>query len=126
MTSPRAIVWIDHQTASLLNFDDHQPAIRKFKLHTHPTGQHGSSVRSEHEFFGEVCDALAGFQQVLVVGPHLGIADFERYAKKHRPHAAHCMVGFQVVDHPTDKQLAALGREFVAQRESLHSSEALN
>lgn len=118
MTNKRSVLWIDHQAASLLSLDAAEPQLRKIKLHTHSTGQHKSAVRTEHEFFGEVCDALATFQQVLLVGPHVSLSDFDRYIHKHRPHLAETVVGQQVVDHPTDPQLAALGREFFALRDA--------
>ena len=61
-----AVVRIDHHTAQLLQFDPTQVLSQTLKAHSHPTKQHGSSVRAEHEFFGQVCDALAGITEVLV------------------------------------------------------------
>ena len=65
-----AVVWVDHQKAQVLQFDAEHVEAQKVKAHSHHTAQHGSSVRTEHEFFGHVCDALAGIQEVLVVGSH--------------------------------------------------------
>ena len=42
-------------------------------------------LRTEHEFFGHVCDALAGIQEVLVVVPRTAQSDFRHYVEKHRP-----------------------------------------
>ena len=112
MTLPHAVVWLDHQSAQILQFDAEQVLAHKVKAHSHPTAQHGSAVRTEHEFFGAVCDSLAGIAEVLVTGPHTGIADFKRYADKHRAEAAKHIVGYETVDHPTDNQLVALARQF--------------
>ena len=61
MIRSHAIVWLDHQHAQVLHFDDEKVlSSKKLKAHTIPTKQHGSKVRSEHEFFGEVCDATGG------------------------------------------------------------------
>ena len=60
---------------------------------THHTGQHGSAVRAEHEFFGDVCDALAGITEVLVTGSHTAQADFKHYVTKHRPAVAAQIAG---------------------------------
>lgn len=107
-----AVVWIDHHSAQVLQFDAEQVQAHKLKAHSHPTAQHGSGVRTEHEFFGHVCDALAGIQEVLVVGPKTGIADFEHYARKHRAETAAHIVGYEAVDHPSENQLVALARAY--------------
>ena len=74
MTHFHAVVWIDHQNAQILQFDAEQVQASKVKAHSHPTGQHGSGVRTQHEFFGQVCDALADIPEVLAVGRALGSA----------------------------------------------------
>ena len=104
MIRSHAIVWLDHQHAQVLHFDDEKVLSAK--------KQQGRKVRTEHEFFGEVCDALEGIPEVLAVGPHTAAADFEHYAKKHRPQTAKHIAAYQVVDHPSENQLVALGREF--------------
>ena len=53
-----AVVWIDLQSAQVLQFDAEHMLAEKIRAHTHHTAQHGSAVRSQHEFFGEVCDEV--------------------------------------------------------------------
>ena len=77
MTTFHAVVRIDHQNAEILQFDAEHVQAQKLKAHTHHTGQHGSQVRTEHEFFGQVCDALAGIAEVLVAGAHTAQSDFQ-------------------------------------------------
>lgn len=84
----------------------------KVKAHTHHTAHHGSAVRTEHEFFGALCDELADIAEVLVVGPKTGIDAFRHYADKHRPHTASHIVGDEVVDHPTQNPLMASARKW--------------
>ena len=112
MTTFHAVVFVDHQHAQVLQFDAEHVRAEKIKAHTHHTKQHGSQVRSEHEFFGHVCDALQGIAEVLVTGPRTGIADFRHYAEKHRPQAARQIVAYETVDHPSDRQLVALARQY--------------
>lgn len=112
MTFHHAVLWIDHQTAQLLQFDDEHVQASKVKAHSHHTHQHGSAVRTQHEFFAHVCDAMAGLPQVLVVGPRTGLADFEHYARKHRPQTAAQVIAYEVQDHPTQNQLVALARRY--------------
>ena len=107
-----AVVWIDHQKAQILQFDEAHVQASRIKTHSHHTAQHGSSVRSEHEFFADVCDQLNGIAEVLAVGPRTGVADFEHYLKKHRPELAKQVVGYETADHPTDKQLVAMARQY--------------
>jgi hypothetical protein len=112
MTTFHAVVWTDHQSAQVLQFDAEHVQAEKIKAHSHHTAQHGSAVRTQHEFFGHLCDALANIPEVLVVGPKTGITDFEHYATKHRAETAKRIVAYEVVDHPSDKQLVALARKY--------------
>jgi hypothetical protein len=117
MTTFHAVVWTDHQSAQVLQFDADQVVASKAHARTHNTAQHGSAVRSQHEFFGEVCDALDGIAEVLVTGSHTSTADFRHYADKHRPQTAARIVGYEVVDHPSENQLVALARKYFLNRD---------
>ena len=105
-----AVAFVDHQSAEILQFGSEHVVERKVHAHLKFTRQHHSGVRTEHEFFGEVCDALDGIAEVLVVGGHSGLADFRHYVDKHRPLTAQRIVGYEVVDHPGESQLVALAR----------------
>ena len=109
-----AVVRTDHHSADVLQFDADRVVSQKLKAHTHNTPQHHSGVRTEHEFFGSVCDALDGIAEVLVTGTHTAVTDFKHYADKHRPQVAAHIVGYEIVDHPTENQLVALARKFFA------------
>lgn len=106
-----AVAFIDHQSAQVLQFGNEQVVERKVHEHLHFTRQHHSGIRSEHEFFGEVCDALDGIAEVLMTGGHTGLADFRHYVEKHRPLTAARIAGYEVVDHPTENQMVALARK---------------
>ena len=106
-----AVVRIDHHTAQLLQFDPTQVISQTLKAHSHPTKQHGSAVRAEHEFFGQVCDALAGITEVLAVGPKTGLADFRHYVEKHRHALLPHILAWETIAHPTTPQLVALARQ---------------
>lgn len=112
MTMFHAVVLIDHHQAQVLQFDAEHVQAEKIKARTHHTKQHGSAVRTEHEFYAVVCDALAGIAEVLVTGSHTALADFRHYVDKHRPALAPQVVGYETVDHPSDKQLVALARQY--------------
>ena len=112
MSRSHAVVWVDHQSAQVLRFGADLVQAMHVKAHTHHTRQHGSTVRTEHEFFGEVCDALVGVAEVLMTGAHTAQADFKHYVAKHRPATAALIVGYETVDHPSENQLLALARTY--------------
>lgn len=112
MTTFHAVIRIDHQHAEILQFDAEHVQAQKVKAHTHHTAQHGSGVRTEHEFFGHVCDALAGIHEILVVGSKTAQADFRHYIEKHRATVAQQVVGYETVDQPTQNQLVAFARQY--------------
>jgi hypothetical protein len=82
-------------------------------------------VRTQHEFFGEVCQALDGIAEVLVTGSHTAIADFRHYADKHRPQTATRIVGYEVVDHPSENQLVALARKYFLKPDQMTGNRPL-
>jgi hypothetical protein len=92
---------------------------QKIHASSHYTRQHHSQVRTEHEFFGEVCGALHGIDAVLVTGSHTAVADFRHYAEKHRPLVAARIAGYEIVDHPTENQLVALARQYFLKQERM-------
>ena len=112
MTLFHAVAHIDHHKAQILQFDAEHVEASKVKAHSHHTPQHGSAVRTGHEFFAEVCGELAGITEVLVVGSHQANADFRHYVEKHRPETAKHIVGYEAVDQPSEKQLVAFARQY--------------
>lgn len=118
MTMFHAVVWIDHSHAQVLQFDTEHVQAQKVKARGHHTKQHGNLVRTEHEFFGSVCDAVADVPELLVAGSRTALADMRHYIDKHRPHLAPQVRGWEVVDHPTENQLLALAREYFLKYDS--------
>lgn len=112
MPLSHAVLWLDHHHASVIQFNSDTVQSQKLKASPHDTRQHQSDVRTQHEFFGSVCDALAGITMILVTGSHLSQTDFRHYAEKHRPHLMPQLVGWQTVDHPTEPELVALATRF--------------
>lgn len=119
MSVTHAVVWTDHREARVLEFDAEHVEAQKIRASSHYTRQHHSEVRTEHEFFSEVCGALEGIDAVLVTGSHTAVADFRHYAEKHRPHVAERISGYEIVDHPTEKQLVALARQYFLKHERM-------
>ena len=112
MNHSHAVIWTDHQTAQVLQFDAEHLQAKRIRSHHHYTRQHGSEVRTEHEFFGAVCDAVDGVSEVLIAGSHIALADFRHYVDKHRPQTAGRIVGYEVVDHPSENDLVVAARKY--------------
>ena len=119
MTLIQAVLLIDHQNAHVHRLDLGPGPGGRLHAHKHNTRQHGSTVRTEHEFFGEVCDSLEGLNEVLIAGHHLAQADFRHYIEKHRPQLGKLIVGWETVDHPSDGELLALARKFFAKHDRM-------
>ena len=76
MSLTHAVIWTDHHAARVLLFDSEHVQAQKIRESTHYTRQHHSGVRTEHEFFGEVCDAVKDVDEVLITGSHTAVARF--------------------------------------------------
>ncbi len=124
MTLFHAVVWTDHHTAQVLQFDAEHVQAQKVRSHTHHTAQHGSTVRTQHEFFGELCDAIAPVPEVLLTGSHTALADFRHYVEKHRPALAPVIVGWETVDQPTERQLVAFARRYFVRHDQMAGTPA--
>ena len=114
-----AVVFVDHHHAQVLQFDAEHPQVQKIHEHQHLTRQHATGVRSEHEFFGLVCDALEGVNQVLITGGHQGLAGFRHHVEKHRPQTAQHIAGYEVVGHPSENELVVIARKYFVQADGM-------
>lgn len=122
MTHFHAVAFMDHQSVQVLRFNSTTVVEHKAHQHLHVTRQHGSAVRSEHEFFGAVCNMFDDTAEILVTGGRTGLADFRRYVEKHRPLTSPRIVGYEIVDHPSENQLIALARKHFAKYERMGGS----
>lgn len=112
MPLSHAVLWLDHHHADVIQFNNDDVQSQKLKDSKHDTGQHQSEVRTQHEFFGTVCDALAGIPMVLVTSSHMVQTSFKHYVEKHRVHLMPQLAGWETVDHPSEGELVALAKKF--------------
>lgn len=125
MTFSRAIISIDHHHALIQQFHGEKVQRQAVNEHAHNTRQHASAVRTEHEFFGQVCDAMAGIAEILVAGSHMAVVDFRHYVEKHHPALMPNIAGWETVDHLTNGQLVAMARKFFLRHDSLSGTRPL-
>ena len=105
------VIHLTHQSAHAIELDGESSEATNVLQHVHATRQHGSVARSQHEYFGSVCDLLEAYSRVVVAGGHTTLSDFRHYVAKHRSPIADRIAAYEVVDHPTDNQLVALARK---------------
>ena len=125
MSASRAAVLIDHHHALVVQFDAQQSQSTHVHDHVHDTRQHRSAVRTEHEFFADVCDALTHVSEILIAGSHLAQSDFRHFVEKHRPQVARQITGWETVDHRTEGELLALARKFFLAHDRLVGTRAV-
>ena len=119
MSPSHAVAWIEPLDAHVIALDP-APGVDE---PLHYTRQRGSLLRGQHEFFSEVCEALADSKSVLVVGQHDPETAFRQYVSKHRPALALHVVGWQTMAHPTEPEVLTLAREFFAHRDELLAAQ---
>lgn len=107
-----AVVWLDHESAQVLEMQAEQIRRQHLRTHHHNTRQHASEVRTQHEFFGEVCDAVAGVTEILILGSHKTLADLRHYVEKHRPATGGQIVGYEAAERLSEGQLLAAARRY--------------
>ncbi len=120
-----AVVWLDHHAAQVHQFDDAHSSVVHVKEHTKETGHHHSGVRTGHEFFGAVCDALKDISEVLVTSSHNVQTDFRHYVEKHRPAMARQIAGWEIVNQPTEGELLAMARKFFVGHDRMVGTRAI-
>lgn len=125
MPQAHAVVRIAHDSAQILEFDAEHLEVHKVRAHSHYTRQHGSAVRTDHEFFAEVCKALQGVAEVLVTGTHLIQTDFRHYVGKHSPETAKHIVGWETVNQPSEAELVAFARKYFLKLDKMKGKASL-
>lgn len=125
MPQAHAVVRIAHDSAQILEFDAEHLEVHKVKAHSHYTRQHGSAVRTDHEFFAEVCKALKGVAEVLVTGGHVIQADFRHYVDKHSPETARHIVGWETINQPSEGELVAFARKYFLKLDKMKGKASL-
>jgi stalled ribosome rescue protein Dom34 len=118
MSHYHAVVWIDHQKATVWQFtateqthsvvhahEQHQ------RVHSRKSTHGGHKSPADHRFFDEVAQALAGAHEILVIGPAQTKQEFAAFLKaKHAPLGA-AVVAVETADHPTDAEVLAYARK---------------
>ena len=112
-----AVVWIDHLIAKI--FPMGLAGVGEVVVHAHPSSTHlhhkantiGSGRADEDKsFLPAVAASLRFCHDILIVGPGTEKAALLHYLQENRKALAATALHAEASDHPTDREIIALGR----------------
>jgi len=114
-----ATIWLDHREARIFRLSSRGVDKATLRPMLHPERRHsrGESAATAHpdddrRFFADISAALSGYAHILVIGPSSAKLELVEYAHE-RDHTLEDRIdGVQTVDHPTDRQIVALGKKY--------------
>lgn len=108
----RAIIWIDHAQARMIQFDNETSTTRVIRptggtphLHHKANSIDDGHAPEDQAYFHAVGRALATVSAVLVTGPANAKTELMKHLARHDPELMKRVSSVQTVDHPTDGQL---------------------
>jgi stalled ribosome rescue protein Dom34 len=126
MSHYHAVVWIDHQQAHVMHIspDDVEksivhPANPHRHLHHHAGTLGAGHAPEDQAYYHQIAEALAGAQEILVVGPAQAKLQLIKHLHAHDPAVAARVIGVETVDHPSDGQVVAYARTYFVAKDPL-------
>jgi stalled ribosome rescue protein Dom34 len=116
-----AVVWIDHREARVFHFSptevetlvlrpDHPTKHIHHKANSIGSGHAGA----DHDFLHAVAQSIADAGAVLIAGPANAKTQLVEHIRAHDPGLTKLIAGVETVDHPSDAQLVAHARKYLA------------
>lgn len=110
-----AVVYIDHSHAKIfwLEVNGVQTEELKEKDHLHHSSRDSEKLKDSTPLFHKVAEKLKTATEILVVGHGVAKDQFVHHLEEHKhTDVRKKVVGIKACDHPTDKQVLAVAREF--------------
>ena len=118
MSHYHAVVWMDHQKATAWHFSPTQQqetVVRALdqhqRVHSRKSAHGGHKSAADHDFFDDVAKALAGAQEILLIGPAQTKQEFAVYLRDKYPQLGKSIVAIENADHPSDAQVLGYARK---------------
>jgi stalled ribosome rescue protein Dom34 len=117
MSHYHAVVWIDHQKATVWQFTSTEQTSTH--VHSHEQNRHVHNRKSTHgghkspadrHFFDDAAQALEGAHEILLIGPAQTKQEFATYLRDKHPQLGRAIVAVESADHPTDAEVLAYAR----------------
>jgi stalled ribosome rescue protein Dom34 len=131
MMIPHAVVWLDHHEAKVLFLHEDDARFEERHLKAGHSHGHNHHRKDEHHhgpdrhFFEEIVQALEPAQAVLVAGPGQAKNEFKKFVDDHGKALKGRIVGVESLDHPTEGQIAALGRKIFKKTDAMRGDPLL-
>ncbi len=126
MSHYHALVWIDHVQAHVMHIspDDVEksviePSEQHRKLHSRVGSLGSGRAPEDQDYYHRVAEALAGAQEILIVGPAQAKLQLIKHIHSHDPKLVDKVIGVETVDHPTDGQLVAYARKYFLAKDKM-------
>ncbi len=121
-----AVVWLDHRDALVLGFGTAGETTKKTVKNDGPDHIHhkAGSVGSGHApepvaYLTDVADALAGFREILILGPAETKTEFHSFLEQNRPEVAKCVIGVEAMEQASEGEILDHARHFFAQADRM-------
>ncbi len=120
MSHFHAVVWIDHQKATVWQFTPTEQentvvhAHGQSRVHSRKSTHGGHKSPTDHQFFDEVAHALAGAHEILIIGPAQTKQELANFLRAKHASLGRGIVAVENADHPTDPEVLAYARRHFA------------
>lgn len=126
MSLSHAVVWIDHQEAHVIQFngDAHENSTITKKSKHGNVHQKAGVLSGHHQvsspaYLHQVVEAVAGSNEILIVGPGVAKLELIKHINHHDAKISNKVVGVETVDHPSDGQLLAYAKKYFLRADNL-------
>ena len=129
MSHFHAVVWIDHQKATVWQFTPTEQENTVVHAHGQPRAHSRKSTHGGHkspadqQFFDEVAHALAGAHEILVIGPAQTKQELASFLRAKHASLGRGIVAVENADHPTDPEVLAYARRHFAAIDRMFSPQ---
>ena len=126
MSLSHAVVWIDHQEAHVIQFNGgtHENSTITTKSKHGNVHQKAGVLSGHHQvsspaYLHQVVEAVAGSNEILIVGPGVAKLELIKHINHHDAKISNKVVGVETVDHPSDGQLLAYAKKYFLRADNL-------
>jgi hypothetical protein len=126
-----ALVWLDHRIAKIFRFDGQSSESSTVHstdphVHLHHKANSGDSGNAplDKGFLRNITAAMAGAGAILIAGPGSAKGELRTHVEHEHPEIAARISAVQTLDHPSDGELLAYGRDFFKADDRMRSQLA--
>jgi len=126
MSYQHAVVWIDHQHATVIDFsfdDQHVKMVEREggqrQVHRKSGFPGTGKPGPDHHFYDEVAAALGDAREILIVGPGTAKTELRKDLDARHKDVAKRVVGVESSDHPSNGQLLDIAKKYFKRIDAL-------